>query len=431
MATTTVTASWKAMPRRRSRRDRGRSRSLTATEVRHRGGAFAWRLGFRLAALLCGPVAVWAAYDSAVAYWLQQPPMSVPAVLQANTALRWAAVQDRLTDQGWLAANQPQVKAAALAHLRESLLDSSALRALGQIEAVNVPSGGVTQFRNVERVTRRDGLNQLQLIGIAQQAGDFADGMRHYDRLLVTAPDAAETLFPTLAKAIAFPEVRDPLAAYASREWFVRFLLVAIDRGADPAAVVDLYAQTRRVLAQSARQSVGLRLVAQLLAAARLADARNVAATIPGYGPALRDQFAISTVTANAALAPLAWTLHNDEAIETTLTAPGQLAVRIANGRPSIVAERLMLTDPGRYLIAHDVRYDSGESAAALTWTVTCTNGGKIVTLPVPVAPGRHRFSAAIDIPDGCGGQTWQLSATPEDALSASSVTIDGLSLVP
>ena len=394
-----------------------------------------WRWSLRIVALLCAPLALFAAHDGAIAYWATQLPTSVPVALRDNAELRWADVERRSIDPGWLAANAARAEASALAQLRASPLTASALRELGRIASLKAadaaPDSGAPQFRNAERVTRRDALNQLELIGVASRAGNFADGLRHYDRILVTAPAAQGTLFPTLATALVDPEVRKPLAAFAAREWFGQFLAAAIDLGADPAAAVDLYARTAGTIRRADQQRVGLKLVAQLSARGRLADARGIAATIPGFGPALLDQFALTTSSANPSLAPLTWKLHNDEAVESTFNPPDQLVVRVSSGRPSIVAERVMLAGPGSYSLSHDVSHDAGEAAAGLTWTVTCTNGPALPIVRVPTQQGRYGFSARIDVPAGCAAQSWQLTATPEDIQSTSSVTIEKLMLVP
>ena len=407
------------------------SASLTGmTETNHDGGPV-WRLACSILALACVPLALFAAYDSAIAYWATQPSDAAPSVLRDSVRLRWNEVERRSIDSAWLAANRTRAKALALAQLRASPLNSSALRELGQIASLNNPNAGLDQFRAAERVTRRDGLNQLALIRAAAQAGDIADGMRHYDRILLPAPAAQDTLFPTLAQAIVSAEVRKPLAAFASRPWFSQFLGRAIDLGADPGAALDLYVRGSRAMASGDRRAVGLRLVIQMLDHDRLSEARTIAATIPGVGPTLRDQFALTALTANPALAPLTWKLANDEAVESALIPHGQLAIRVASGRPAIVAERLMLAAPGSYTLAHDVWYDQGEAAAELTWKVTCKAGKKLAMLRVPATPGRHRFSARIEIPADCGAQSWQLTATPQDIQSTSSVTIEALSLVP
>ncbi|WP_295634761.1 hypothetical protein [Novosphingobium sp.] len=326
-----------------------------------------------------------------------------------------------------------------MAQLRASPLNSSALRALGLIAAMNKPGAGPNAdpeagfalFRAAERVTRRDGLAQLGLIRAAEQAGDMADGMRHYDRILTTAPAAEDSLFPTLARAIDHIEVREPLAALAARPWFGRFLGRAIDFGADPAAVVDLYRRGFRTMQSSDKQAIGLALTTQLVDRGRLPEARAVAATIPGIGSAVRDQFALIAMTVNPSLAPLAWKLTNDEAVETSLAASGRLTIRISNGRTGIVAQRLMLAAPGSYTLSHDVTYDPGEAAADLAWTIICKSGKQLAALRVPAKPGHNRFSARIDVPADCGAQSWQLTATPEDIQSTSTVAIDHLSFVP
>ena len=393
-----------------------------------------WKWTRRIVALLCAPLAVFAAYDSAIAYWANQASDTVPVALRDNVRLRWAEVERRSIDLAWMAANADRVKTAALAQLRASPLDASALRELGLIASTDKPGAGpdagFSLFRAAEHVTRRDGLTQLALIRSAEKAGDMADGMRHYDRILMTAPAAEDSLFPTLAKAIGYLEVREPLATFAARPWFVRFIGRAIDFGADPSAVVNLYTRGLRAMDAKDRQAVGLTLTKQLVDHGHLPQARTIAATIPGVGPALRDQFALTALTANPSLAPFAWRLTNDEAVETSIFPPGRLTIRISSGRTGIVAERLMLAPPGHYTLSHDVVYDAGEAVADLTWTVTCKAGKQIADLRVPAKPGGSRFSARIDIPADCGAQSWQLTAAPEDIQSSSSVTIDHLSLV-
>lgn len=395
-----------------------------------------WRWNLRIVALLCAPLALIAAHDGAIGYWATQLPESVPVALRDNVELRWTEAELRSSNPGWAAANRVQAKAAALSELRASPLTASALRELGRIASLKVADAGKGEFRLAERVTRRDALNQLELIGVASRAGDFADGLRHYDRILLTTPAAQTTLYPTLATALIDPQVRKPLATFAGREWFSQFLAAAIDLGADPAAAVDLYARTAGTIPRAAKQRVGLKLVAQLSGRGRLAEARGIAAAIPGIGSAVRDQFAVTNTTSNPALAPLTWTLHNDEAVESTFNPPGQLVIRVSSGRPSLVAERLMLAQPGSYSLSHDVSHDAGEAAASLTWTVTCTHGPalpivRVPTQPAPAGRGSNRFSARIDVPAGCGAQSWQLTATPEDIQSTSSVTIARLALVP
>lgn len=391
----------------------------------------AWQWLSRGLALACLPLAFAATYDSAVAYWAAGSGMRVPAILANDPRVRWAGTEPRTRVPGWLVEHGPEARQAAIGMLRIAPLDSGAVRTLAAIAEVERSGGGTAGFRLAERVTRRDAATQLALIGAAGESGDIREGLTHYDRMLRTAPNTETVLFPTLNRAIAYDTVRAPLAAYSGRDWFVRFIGRAAGENPDPGVVKDLFNRAYSGLGPVARKSVGLALAARLLHSARLAEARTVAARVPGFAEHKLDDFGITTGTTDASFAPFAWTLRNDETVTTDLTNGGALAVRVNSGPTRSVAERTTLTPPGRYLLALRMDATPGEPIPTLIWKGTCNDGTSIAELRIPAQPGSSRFSAPIEIPATCAGLAWQLSATPEETQAPSSIAISNIVLIP
>lgn len=391
---------------------------------------FMWRGAMRLLATACLPLAGLGAYDSAVAYWSNRGGDPQAAMLASAPSVRWGNLEPLTHDAKWLSENRATARSAALALLREAPLNATALRALGTIAVLDGKGNGTSQWRTAERITRRDVATQLALIEFDGRTGDIVDGMRHYDHLLRSAPETESVLFSTLADAITYDDVREALVAYGDRPWFQRFLAAACRDGSNPAPLIDLYRRALPAIGPAVRRTVGLGLAGYLVRIGRHDEARSITTSIPGFVDRGFDTLDMNAGTTDASYAPFAWTLRNDEAVTSDLGRDGRLSIRVISGRTMPVAERTMLTAPGRYLLSHAVVAQPGDPIAALTWEVTCQDSRTLIQFHVSPSDKTGQFKTTIDIPPDCLAQTWHLSATPEETQSASSVTLSRISLV-
>ncbi|GAD50848.1 hypothetical protein NT2_12_01080 [Caenibius tardaugens NBRC 16725] len=361
--------------------------------------------------LLSLPVAALAAQDAGRAWWHADPRGSPPPFIRdAQTALAAHAAQ--MLDAAGDKARAGQAVAAARAVLRAEPFDVAALRLLGIAKEMEAEGRGQSLLHLAERVSRRDLITQLALIEHAARAGDLAGTLRHYDRVLAVHPEVDEQLFPILAAALGEDAIRQRLVVYAKRDWFTRFAYKALSLGADPVAYSALLVGSSGGLDPELAGQMLSRVIGQLVAEGRFADAKRVAQELSGpRGGAMRD-LGFTPATLDPRLDTLGWRLADNEIARAFLERDGRLSLRIASNRTGEMARRTTLLPEGAYRLAVTIGYQPDTPRARLTWDVRCRGAGGAVLWQAmfPVKGGSQELG--IVVPPRCAAQEWRLSAT-------------------
>lgn len=377
-------------------------------------------------------LATLAARDAALAFWRTQGAGQAPEAIATDPMLMVRQTEQYVSSPEQFYARAGTIGSYARAALRSEPFDVIALRQLGVVAAVQRADAGRAQFAAAERISRRDLSSQLLLIEQSAQDGDLTAALAHYDRALLVYPSSGQQLYPVLAQALGDPDIRAALAKYAARPWAVDFLGRATALGGGPTDVTALMAEARKRLPPRDAERLTTDLIGQLVARGHYAAVRDLVRQMPGGASRVIDQIALSSANSDTRLAPLTWTLANEDAFETALDASEGLAIRVSSERSGMVAERVTLLAPGDYHFTQEVSYDASTPHATLTWEVRCL--GDASSRPVwqqhlPIAAGNTTYRSTFTVPKACAAQSWQLVATAAETQFASTARISNLSL--
>ena len=384
--------------------------------------------------LLCSLFAVLLAVivgrDAALAHWRAAGAGTAPRILAEDPALRLRLADSRLAEGASLQGEAPSIHQAAIALLRQSPLDASALRRLAVIENLRSAGEGHGLVVLAEKVSRRDLTSELLLIDTAAEHDDLAATLRHYDHVLSVYPAARQQLFPLLASEMGEPDVRKALVPMASRPWLRDFALNAVDYDVAPAALMDFYGELAGKIPVTELQAGAVRVVRWLQTNNQSAAIGTFANRIPGMVPHAFDQLGFTATTLDPRLAPLSWALTLGDAIDAE--SDGQtLTIRVAPENAGWAASRLTFLQAGQFEVTQTVAYAAGAPSAQLEWQVTCPDT-KLVPLwqesLQPVA-GRATTVSRFTVPSTCPVQSWGLKATAARSQFPSMARIVSLAL--
>ncbi|MFM7028542.1 MAG: O-antigen ligase family protein [Chakrabartia sp.] len=320
--------------------------------------------------------------------------------------------------------------AVARARLRDVPLDVTALRDLGQAQNARRVASGTASLRLAERVSRRDVTTQLALLDEASRAGDLPEIIRHYDIILSVTPELNNLLLPKLAATLGDERVRGALLPYVERPWFDGFLMAALAGPGDPRDVARMLQAAGRLGPPQGEDRLPSALLRSLLARGYPYAARRVALSLVGDADLL-ENMAVSTKTSDPALAPLSWTLSDDNVVDSEMPDENRLELTIAGEARHLALGRVTLLPPGAYLFDQVITYDR-PPFARLKWSLTCLGAPgapPIWEQQMPLKPGRLAYQSRIAIPNGCVAQTWQLWAYGAQSQSDTKVVISNLAL--
>lgn len=376
-------------------------------------------------------VALFAASDAALAYWRSRGELAVPA-FAADPGLKVRQAERRIAVLLGSAQQRNAIHRNALAALEASPLDAVALRQLAVISTIEQRGGAFGQLELVERLSRRDLVNEILHIDNAAGAGRVEEALLHYDHALSVHTDALEQLYPVLASALPDERVRQGLVRYAGREWLARFVGEAIGRGGDPRMVVNLMNLTRSRMPAKTAEQLTVRLLSQLKDSPHYPELNALARGMPGTEPAALDRFAISPATSDIRLAPIAWSIRNDATTAMNFDSQGRLTIAVSGDRVETVATRTTMLKAGAYRLAYRLTFPDASSRVELDFAMTCLPGSPGSPLAIGKMPRRtvgDLVTTDIVIPAGCAAQRWELQATPPGSQFDASVRLDAMQL--
>ena len=369
--------------------------------------------------------------DAALAHWRSIGPDSVPGLLAGDAALRLRETDGLMTDLARLPVNAPAINKAAIEVLRSTPLNSSALRKLGVVANLSRPGAGQGLVGLAERVSRRDLDSELFLIDWADQQGNFAQTLRHYDHILMVYPDQKEKLFPPLASGLAEPEVRKALVTFASRPWLRDFVINAIDYDVAPTYLMDFYDDLSGKVSRPDLQDGSARIIKWLLTNNQSAFLGTFADRIPGVSPLAFNQLGFTATTLNPHLQPLSWQFLQSDAIDSEVEGQ-KMTVRVSPERADWVSLRMTWLKPGEYELIQTVSYFANSPRAHLEWHVNCQDSNKppLLQQVLSLENAGTPVVARIKVPEGCPAQAWHLRATAAQSQFPSQAQIADLKLV-
>jgi hypothetical protein len=377
-------------------------------------------LGLVLAGLSCR--------DAALAYWRRHALEEVPSLFEGDPQIMVARAEARLVDP----ASRSFVSATnAKRALRDNPLNATAMFELGMALEQQRAGAGHAAFALSEKLSRRELVNQIELLRLSAPSNDIAGALAHLDRIFLVSPTLGDKLTPGLALTLNDPVELDEVAKYAQRPWFPGLIGAAIDADVNPVELRRLLALEQGHVEPTRLEALSTHLLTHVIAAQDYGQAQDMVEHLPPSIRAVLDGIGFSAASTDARLAPLSWTLANDNAKAANLPDGNGLALSIGPEQTGILAERVTLFKPGRYDLTQTIAYDGTTPRAAIIWDVACEPAlvSPIWHQPVPDRPGITTYRSTITIPHDCQAQHWRLRATGAIGQQASRAEIRQLVL--
>lgn len=326
--------------------------------------------------------------------------------------------------------------------IRTALTNAPLSRALLRIIAGQASLAGDTASADKainlsNAISRRDALTQLWLIERSVQANDMNEAVRHYNAALSVHPELGQALYPILAKAIAFPEVRAAIAPYLERQarWSASFLEAALAQ-AQPNDIALLILPVGDVVRGEAYDETNAKLIGRLVDLGDFTMAEKLAtAVVPGLKPGTLRPLAVDRTSTDKRLGKIGWTLAEDGQILASANEMGGLDLDVAPLSRGPAASRTVPVAGGKtYVLAQTIRGSDAPQgdAATLNWQAFCVPAEPEVlvwqqTLPNP--DRTQRYESRIEVPAACKGLEFVLNARGPEGSQAAHVALESFDL--
>lgn len=228
-----------------------------------------------------------------------------------------------------------------------------------------------------DRIGRREPISQLWLIEKSAAAGDVPATLRHYNRILSAKPELNATLFPVLAAAIDFPEIRQAILPYLryQRPWVEDFVTFAASNSKVDSIAELLGSSMSSIRGEGyfgAKSEVIYRLTEAGRADKALEFARNA---YPDLDLAGFSSFSISPATADKRLGRFAWQLLENENVQSTLGNDGFVEVTMQPAtQADILTRYILLTTSQQQPIKFLIESKGSKENVVLDLSVSCVD---------------------------------------------------------
>lgn len=274
----------------------------------------------------------------------------------------------------------------------------------------------VRLFSISQRMSYRDRLTHIWLIGEFQRRGDIANMVRQFDLAMRTSRRSWEALLPILATATADRRSVAPLRALlvSKPDWWLSFSETLASRAPDPQTAVALtnglldpaIPQERRILVALIARSIDeeqFPLAWHVYAQAR----RRLDAPISGALLRNGDFEAVDDFP------PIDWALQSDPEL-TAIREPRPdsgsgtiLSLVAADGRTGEVARQLLLLSPGSYRFRVEAGAIPSGPIDRPQFVITCADradGQQLLEIR-PQNAGQSIVSGRFSVPNACPAQ--------------------------
>lgn len=371
---------------------------------------------------------------------LQRAPVAAAVRLAPGSPL----VLRRAAEAELIAGRADNAAALSRDALTRAPFDVRALRVLGLTEA---RAGREDQADDILTLagnwSLRDDPAHAWLVERRLRQGDYASAFAHADTLVRRRQDIQPEVFRLFTVAStedpqrALPVIADLLAA--APPWRQAYLtgLNRTPNGLQVAANLAILLQASPAPVSTAELQ---RLYRGLLSRGRIDALRLVRSRLNRPPPA--DSVTNGDFSDSAAPWPFQWRLTQKVGVTAEIVAddlrPADPALRVDyNGSATArIAEQLTLLDPGSYRLSAEVRTETGDPAARLTWTLTCGYGTRVIAslpagAPAAAPDGWTAISGRFEVPAVCPTQWLRLDTSAADRSSPTVVWFDRIRISP
>ena len=334
-----------------------------------------------------------------------------------------------------------EARAEALARrsLEGQALNPHALSVLGFVEEARGNRDRARAYmRMAERLSRRDTGAQFWLIEDRIRQGDVAGAVAHYDVVMRASLPNRTLLFPILAEAMASPEIRRALVPYVrgNAPWLLHFMSSAVQAGPNPQFIAATILQSGGLPRGASAAEIEGRLLARLAQEGYFADLARFARSLPGVDRAVLTSADLSAATVEVPYAAIGWQRTQDAAISTTVIAPAagperSIGVFVAAGGQGLVARKLLLLAPGRYMLSSRAAPIRGDRGAGLRFELQCRKaaGSETIWRSAILAPVDAVRRMEVTIPAGCDAFSLDLIAASGAAAQDAEFVVKSIEL--
>lgn len=343
-----------------------------------------------------------------------------------------AILQDRLSEGGELQTKPVNMQAA----LQYRPLAAGLIAMQGLVSDANgKPAQASREMRLAHRLSRRIAPANIWLMEKASASGDVPAAVRHYHAAMAVHFELEKLLLPTLARAIAIPEVREALKPYLTQptRWTGAFLDEA-SRTANAADLeVLLQPLPHGLLAKDYQGPLAAILHRLAIDQGGEAAVRFAGQIIPGFAAENLTKLDLSNETRDQRLGPLAWNLPANDLIVVDVREGQVLEVTAQPLASGLVATRDVLVQGGQnYVLTQRVFFGSEAAKAGARWSAACVRKEGVNPFwdqQVPVSQVSVRYRSIIKVPSGCTVARLILHVAGPDAQLPATVSLSELDL--
>lgn len=290
-----------------------------------------------------------------------------------------------------------------------------------------------------ERITRREAAVQLWLAEDSLRRGRIAAGLRHYDLIIRSRPEAKQEVLPRLAAIMVAPAGRRYLQPYVgqSNPWFPELLAMAVERLPQAEPVGQLLLE-RKAKAPDLPQldAIYAQLVSKLVSQGADDVALRLYPLLPrGDTAVLADVSGVVDGQPVRGYPPFTWQFGND-AYGATLISVGSGGAGMefygASGTVGVAATKLVAPKGSTQF-----RWRVGERVPNLqssaTWVATClsgrSEGARVISVNLLDANTPANRDMEMSLPAGCDIVRLDMRIVGGIGTNPASLIVNGLSL--
>lgn len=384
----------------------------------------------------------------AAAVWLAWEVIKVPVVDRAGPAIavrlapRSPEVLRAAAEEEFAARRYDNARALSEASLARAPFNARALRVRGLVEAQGPDSARADSLLTLAgNWSLRDDPAHAWLMDYRLRNGDYQSAFAHADTLARRRTDLYPQIFNLFTTAAlsdprSTPHLARLLAAFPP--WRHTFLnsLHARDDG-DP-VLAELAIRLQRTQRPFTDAELG-HLYRTWAAEGRYPGIRFLRTELRRPPPGEALQNADFEKDAIPDFLPFQWRLAAAPGVSAQIIEDdlgrngGALRVDHDGRRASVLAEQLMVLDPGQHVLTGEWRFETPSDGGNVGWTVLCAETGRpIGTRPVEgtgaVEPGWRSWSLTLNVPSsGCSAQWLRLEAAAGDSSDRTVIWYDNL----
>jgi hypothetical protein len=403
-------------------------------------------VGFVSRAVILVTLTLWLAYCAFAKAVAEITAINNPAValrFDKHNADALAVYADNIALTGTSALDISRVGDAARMSLNAQALNPRALRQLATfVDGAGVQSTTAGKLLNLGlKLSRRETGTQILQIERLAVTDDISSVLQHYDVALTVDLQSSEKLFPILASAIEDPTINEQFSPYLSlnRPWMPLFVRYKFDHDTTSSAL-ESAALNRRASPVPGDFSQYVQYVfGRAIGMNRIEQARRLFSKYRIADPALLTSPTIAPAPQTGRGLVAAWNLYQYPDIASEIWHDGDtdrygLRISAAPGGSGVVASKLLLLAPGRYMLNVTYGEVAVKQGTTVAWRIKCANatGGPIIWRSIGAPPqSGAMLRQNVDIPAQCEAQTLEFFVTVASAAEDNRLDVTKIDLIP